>query len=391
MSDNKNNTPAAAGDVLVTLAIHTYEKAQVLQTLLHTNGVESILQNVNQIQPVVSAGVRVKIKERDLPRALAILEDSKWNLSEIKNELKEVDKQQDPTKMPFVLLAVDFSSFTANILQVGFKFAMRRNLHVRLLHAAFVPYFSPLPMAGQDVLPLSYQQSARESVDLAHRKMKELEAHIGELQAKGELPDVPFRGLVREGAADEVILNYARDHRPTAVIMGTRGASKHAEDLIGSVAAEVIDAARVPVLVVPENLAVTDLADLKNVAVATGFDQRDLVLFDRMISLMAPNTPAYHIFNISRSEEGIGETRLRLISEYHKEHYPQAQISFYELDRGDFNEALSKFVEEKSISLIVVNTYRRSLIAKFFRPGMARRMLFHSGMPLLVMHSNSFR
>lgn len=50
-------------DKLVTLAIHTFEKAQILKTILETEGIEVYIHNVNQIQPVVSAGVRVRIKE----------------------------------------------------------------------------------------------------------------------------------------------------------------------------------------------------------------------------------------------------------------------------------------------------------------------------------------
>ena len=35
---------------LVTLAIHSYEKAQILKSLLETEGIEAYLHNVNQIQ-----------------------------------------------------------------------------------------------------------------------------------------------------------------------------------------------------------------------------------------------------------------------------------------------------------------------------------------------------
>ena len=38
---------------LVTLAIHTYEKAQILKTLLESEGIATYIHNVNQIQPVM--------------------------------------------------------------------------------------------------------------------------------------------------------------------------------------------------------------------------------------------------------------------------------------------------------------------------------------------------
>ena len=57
-------------DKLVTLAILTYAKAQILKNVLENEGIETYIHNVNQIQPVVSSGVRVRIKESDLPHAL---------------------------------------------------------------------------------------------------------------------------------------------------------------------------------------------------------------------------------------------------------------------------------------------------------------------------------
>ena len=65
-------------DKLVTLAILTYAKAQILKNVLENEGIETYIHNVNQIQPVVSSGVRVRIKESDLPHALRIIEDNKW-------------------------------------------------------------------------------------------------------------------------------------------------------------------------------------------------------------------------------------------------------------------------------------------------------------------------
>ena len=65
-------------DKLITLAILTFEKAQMLKMMLEAEGIEVYIHNVNQIQPVVSAGVRVRIKESDLPHALRLIEDNKW-------------------------------------------------------------------------------------------------------------------------------------------------------------------------------------------------------------------------------------------------------------------------------------------------------------------------
>ena len=51
-------------DKLVTLAILTYAKAQILKNVLENEGIETYIHNVNQIQPVVSSGVH----RQDLPQ-----------------------------------------------------------------------------------------------------------------------------------------------------------------------------------------------------------------------------------------------------------------------------------------------------------------------------------
>ena len=61
-------------DKLITIAIYTYEKAQILKGILENEDIPVAIQNVNLIQPVISSGVRVRIREQDLPHALQILE-----------------------------------------------------------------------------------------------------------------------------------------------------------------------------------------------------------------------------------------------------------------------------------------------------------------------------
>ena len=85
-------------DKLVTLAILTYTKAQILKNVLENEGIETYIHNVNQIQPVVSSGVRLRIKESDLPHALKITESSAWLSESIVGE-KETKKGEKSNKI----------------------------------------------------------------------------------------------------------------------------------------------------------------------------------------------------------------------------------------------------------------------------------------------------
>ena len=117
-------------DKLVTLAILTYTKAQILKNVLENEGIETYIHNVNQIQPVVSSGVRLRIKESDLPRALKITESSVWLSESIVGEnLPKVKSKSNK-----ILIPVDFSSYSLKACGLGFNLAKLENLEVVLLH-----------------------------------------------------------------------------------------------------------------------------------------------------------------------------------------------------------------------------------------------------------------
>ena len=65
-------------DELVTLITLTYAKAQVLKSVLESEGIMAELYNVNIIQPFVSSGVKVCINAKDIQKAMEVLESGKW-------------------------------------------------------------------------------------------------------------------------------------------------------------------------------------------------------------------------------------------------------------------------------------------------------------------------
>lgn len=368
-------------DKLVTLAIHTFEKAQILKTILETEGIEVYIHNVNQIQPIVSAGVRVRIKESDLPHALRVIEDSKWLEDPLPENIPE-----DKTKR--VLIPVDFSEYSAKACELGINYAHTVGAEVMIMHAYFSPYFpSAIPMGDT----LAYQVNEDESILFVLKRvqadMENICTHINRKMSAGELPKVKYDYVLREGLPEEEIIAYSKEYRPTLIVMGTRGKNQKEMDLIGSVTGEVIEVNKVPVLAIPENVPFVDLRDAKNIAFATSFNQRDLVAFDAFMEIIKDYDLNIHLFNISTSKNEWNEIRLTGVHEYFKKQYPHAHISHTVLADGDLLLAIEKFVRDKQIDVIALSTYRRNILARMFNPSIARKMLFHTDTPLLVMHS----
>lgn len=368
-------------DKLITLAILTFEKAQMLKMMLEAEGIEVYIHNVNQIQPVVSAGVRVRIKESDLPHALRLIEDNKWFESP-KPEKK--DKEAGETR---VLVPIDFSDYSLKACEIAINYAHKQGAEVMIMHAYFSPYFPSAIPLGDTMAYQANEESTWNMVNRVQGDMAQLCAEIDKRMEEGLLPKVKYDYTLREGLPEEEIIAYGKEYRPDLIVMGTRGKDQKDIDLIGSVTGEVIEMNKVPVLAIPENVPFHDLGEAKHIAFATSFSQRDLIAFDRFMDVIKGYDVQIHLFNISTSRDEWNEIRLTGVREYFQKQYPEASISYTVLDDGDLLLAIEKFVRDQHIDLIALTTYRRNILARILNPSIAKKMLFHTDTPLLVMHA----
>ncbi|MDR2763640.1 MAG: universal stress protein [Tannerella sp.] len=367
---------------LVTLAIHTFEKAQILKTILESEGIEVCIHNVNQIQPVISAGVRVRIKESDLPHALRIIEDTKWLNGNSENKFPENEAKQ-------ILIPTDFSDDSVNACETGIHYAHRTGAEeVMFLHVYFNAYLPPSFPFVSEIL-IDKEEEKNTSLHSIHsqavEQMEKWCASIEQKMTSGALPRVKYDYTLLEGLPEEEIRLYAREYRPSLIVMGTRGSKQKDLDLTGSVTGEIIELTNIPLLVVPAHAPFNRLHDMKQLAFALSFTQRDLIAFDKFASLFkAYSHIKIQLFNISTSKNEWNEIRLGGFHAYLKKQYPDLTFDYTVLDDGDLLEAIDRFVKRRQIDMIACSTYRRSVIRRIFYPSIARRMLFHNNTPLLV-------
>ena len=370
-------------DKLVTLAILTYAKAQILKNVLENEGIETYIHNVNQIQPVVSSGVRLRIKESDLPRALKITESSAWLSEEVVGGTPpNVEKESNK-----VLIPVDFSNYSMKACEFGFNFAQNMGAEVVLLHIYFTPiYTTSLPYGDVFNYQIADEENVKNILQKVHADLNTLSDNIKEKVASGEFPNVKYSCVLREGIPEEEILRYSKENRPRIIIMGTRGKNQKDIDLIGSVTAEVIERSRVPVLAIPENTPFKQLSEAKRIAFITNFDQRDLIAFDTLIAALKPFHFSVSLIHLSDVKDTWNEIKLGGIKEYFQKQYPDLEIHYDVVMNDDFLNSLDDYIKNNHIDIITLTTYKRNIFSRLFNPGIARKMIFHSDTPLLVIY-----
>lgn len=373
----EDNTPAAHDEKLVTVAIHTYEKAHILKSILASEGIPAVIHGIKMIEPVIPGNVRVRIRESDLTEALRIIEHVDFTSDAYK---KETEVRHE------VLVPVDFSDYSLSACEFAFRLAHDLDCQVKLMHAFFTPFYpASIPFGDSFTFQATDKELYQEVKVKMEDEMMLLEKKLEDRIASGQLPKVAYTTTLIEGLPEDEIIGYSKKIRPMAIVMGTRGKNAKEMDLIGSVTAEVMDGSKTPIFAIPEGAKVKNLSAMKHVVFLTNFREREFKAFNIMMQFLKPYSIKVFLAHIAKKEDVWNEIKLSGIQKHLAELYPQLETEYRLIDHNvGLEETLEKFVQDHSIDMISLSSSRRNIFARMFNPGIARRMLFHSDTPLLV-------
>lgn len=372
-------------DRLLTVAIHTYEKALELKSLLEHEGIAVVLHNVNLSEPSVSSGVRVRIKEADLPLALRIIENSEIFIMPDDNERTNAQ--------PTILVPVDFSTYSIKACALAFDIAKRHNGRITILHAYVPPTRINMQLSASLDLGSSDNSDATQDIVVddelhtaARKRLDEFASTVKELIKSGQMPPVIFNTEIMAAVPEDAVLEFAKHRKPMIIVMGTRGAEKKERELIGSVTAEVLDSCRQPVFTIPEQSDLKTLDDIRDVILISNLDQNDMLALDALTRLSPHTTMNIHILHIAgkRFRSIASEHECEMMLEYCRTHYPVCSFTMQSLDTDDAIEYLNNINAQNGISLIVVPNKKKNILARLFNPSLAHKLLFHADIPLMA-------
>lgn len=369
-------------DKLVTLAIHTNEKAQILKKVLASENIEVHINDIDADNPGVAPGVRIRIKESDLPRALNVVE-SRHLFSYDDDETYRTDDGRSR-----ILIPVDFSDYSLKACRIAFNLARELNAKVKIMHVYFNPYYpTALPMAEAFAYQGKEEKEFQNIIEKVKENIQKLCNTIDKKISDGEFPAVNYSYVLREGLPEEEIVTFTKEYKPTLILMGTRGKDQKDADLIGSVTAEVIEMTHVPLIAIPENTPFADMKDVKHIAFLTNFSQRDLISFDLLAKLFEPFSDIrISITHISQKKgDQWDEIKLEGIKSYFSRQYPNLNLDYKLVDTNDMLKSLDEYIKDDGIQILALTTSKRNIFARMFSPSISRKMLFHSDTPLLVL------
>ncbi|WP_165042242.1 universal stress protein [Dysgonomonas sp. ZJ709] len=363
---------------LITFAIHTTPKAQILKHLLEENGIEVLLETIEENNNP-STGIIVRIKDSDLNKALQIVEENKpFDYSD-----QQISKIDDGRKR--ILVAVDFSDYSLNACRVAFNIAKDLNAKVKILHVFYKIYYpSPFPFADQlkdkDDVGL---------LDKVRKQMLDLCCDIDSRIMKKEFPSINYSYSIREGIVEDEISEFIEEYDPTLVVIGTKGKHQNKASMLGNVTADIIEMNNVPVLAVPQDSPFDNVSTIKHIAFFSNYRKSDFPSFNTMVSILKPfhdvRISLVHVNSGAKEKEKWAESELIVMRDYYTGLYPNLKFDYKLIDTPDALNGVSEFLAKENVQIVALNTRKRNILGRIFIPSVSRKILSNLNIALLVL------
>jgi len=373
---------------LIVLAVHSYSRAVLIQSQLKDEGIDCILYNVNMIQPDASADVEIKVKEKDIKKALDIYRKFMLEIGAKVKDMKEYGNKKEEDRIKKILVPVDFSDHSRHAARFALHYASRVNAEILLLNAYYSPDLQTIPYDETFGIEGTFGEYLNQLRDTAKQEILRFLDELRKTAKKDKLDGILIDYFIVKGSLDDAIVFAGESYSPDLIIMGARGKNKRKDDPIGSTTARILTKAKGPVLVIPEDTDIKEFLSVRKVIYATDYDESDFHAVKKLIRLVNPFGMEIICTHIGKEHGNQWEQmKMEGLKTYFRQSYPEVKVSCNLIRHDDVITGLDEYISKHHVSVIALTTHKRNLIAKLFNPSITRKMFFHTRIPLLVFHS----
>jgi len=265
-----------------------------------------------------------------------------------------------------ILLPIDFSDVSDTMLTLAFFMAKSIDATVTLFNVVD----DKKKISEVNFAPIS---------DILEAKIK-----------NGDLQKANYQFVIKKGVPEAEILKYSEQNGVFLIIMDTRVKQDKQQELIGSITAEVIDACKVPVMVIPKGTPIVGMKDLYNVGLATSMRKFDDLTFQNFMEFMNafPNFK-FELTMVHIQEKGEDasnyEKVMRQMDSYVEEFHKGIKTSYAIIPmEKSVSTDLIKYFQSSTFSMLVIKNNLRSIFSRLFTTSTTKKLVYHAQIPLLV-------
>lgn len=367
---------------IITLTANTYARATLLKTRLEDEGIECFLSNVNLVQPGISFGVRIKIFEKDMERALKIVRNI-----EAKHGKDLVRGKKDIHKISRILVPVDFSDYSLNASIFAIMLAEKLGAEVRLFHSYYNPMIDTMSFPDGYTYQTNMAEIFKDLSTIAKKNMRQFMEKLNMHIKEKKLQNIKISRKLVAGTPAEEIITETEKFKPGVIIIGTRGTGENPNEPIGNVTSSVLNNSEIPVLVIPENSSFSSIGEKINILYTTEFDETDSEAIKKLMAVISPFQFSIYCAHVTPNvKNSLIIAKMKDLRAELKEMYHNLHLECELVKDTDVIEGVKKLVAKKNIDVIALTHYKRNIFYRILNPSLAKRMIFRSEKPVLIFH-----
>lgn len=276
--------------------------------------------------------------------------------------------------MKRILVPTDFSPTAEKAFRFAVDIASRSGGSVTLYHV-YTPVESLF--VGTDKTRKQYN---RESEVILLKQLHRLRNNV-----VTDYPNAVVATVLGEGAAVDKILNFTTEENYDLVVMGTQGATGLKENIIGSVAARVIEKSKIPVLLIPEKY---DWSEPSRIVFATNYQASDKDVLPKvldMASLYNARVMVVHLYDLYEMEEEKERKNFDDYANMLRKGSNNENLEFRFLKVSSVREAMETLDRIVPYDILVMVSRRKTFLERFFVNSFTQNMAYLNTLPLLVL------
>lgn len=262
-----------------------------------------------------------------------------------------------------ILLPTDFSENSKAAIAYALNLYSGVKTRYFLLHTYLAPH------AGASVL-VSIEDILKED---AEKELKAMQSRI-----LGQIGEENFVQIILERGD----LNYAIERAVDlwdidAIVMGTKGASGIKEVLVGSNAFKVMQVAKVPVWVIPNDV---EIRMPKRIGLASDLSHTKDIVLKPLTELK--ERVGCEVLLVNVQKEAVGGSSTSVSS---GKYIQELVSSIFSISGDEVQESLRLWAKKENIDVLAVVRYKHSFLDHLFGRSNTRKLAMASEIPLLVL------
>lgn len=275
--------------------------------------------------------------------------------------------------MTTILFPTDFSKNAVHASLYAGMIARGMNAHIILLNVYSIPivseYQTPYDVDG--FLKIS-QEAAREDLQVFAREL---------IMATG-ISHNKVREITDYGQISDSIIRIAESEKVDFIMMGTKGISNMLDKWLGTNAQNVLESAKCPVWIIPEN---APLNYPKIFMYAADFREDDILATHKVLEIAKPLGATCQVIHFHDYYEPISNRTVKeIVTKLNREFLEDDDVSIKSIDQLEVYEGLKTYVRTHKPDVLVLAIHHKSFLSKIFDRSIAEHFVQQGSIPLVT-------